>query len=353
MTQRVGIIDHHGGDHGGWVTEALKQRFDGQVIDYKVGGGRASFQRLAELLDEAADDADKIVAVNLSFGGGASGDPYAAPEAIDRPVRRLFERGVSVFMSAGNAGREKEGASVLAGHPLVWTIGALTPAGAFADYSQHAPETTHAFANGYLESDGVRGTSFASPRVCGAVAQLRTRLAATDLEARTVLKRMARTISFKDDSLTGGGSRAYTYWELPAPDALARVGDIAITDRVNVVAVYEVFAGRQPSSEEITEGKTVLVDNGTTRGMFRLAKTLREAGDWLNRESPLVPRVQALYHIAYRRDPANAEVLRHIRELEPVMGGPTGSVPQQAWADYVQQFLKDANIAGDLDKVFE
>jgi major intracellular serine protease len=129
------------------------------------------------LLDynKTAPEADRVVAVNCSFGGGTY-DPYMA-----YLIRRLTATGVTVVVSAGNSGDGNPETYEVWSYPAyIWeclTVGAMNQDGTGAVYSNSfdgidlaAPGTLIHSAwpgGGY---NVISGTSMAAPHVTGAMA---------------------------------------------------------------------------------------------------------------------------------------------------------------------------------------
>ncbi|MFW9847234.1 MAG: S8 family serine peptidase [Candidatus Thorarchaeota archaeon] len=115
--------------------------------------------------------------INLSLGATpAYGDP------IEEAVKYAFDQGVIVVAAGGNEGDEGLSGNTINSPGLfegVLAVGALNELGAPADYSSYGPTADRYMkpdivARGYFETSGSRyyGTSFASPRVAAAAAEL-------------------------------------------------------------------------------------------------------------------------------------------------------------------------------------
>lgn len=141
----------------------------------------ASSTDIVEALDWAAANRDfyNIVAVNLSLGSNTFTNTASATYASDS-MRALFTSNAAVVVASGNAYRSSQvqGVASPSNDFWAWSVGALTPQGNIADFSQRSEALSTVFApgvniqaawwDGGTQSAG--GTSMAAPQISGMVA---------------------------------------------------------------------------------------------------------------------------------------------------------------------------------------
>lgn len=337
----VTIIDNHSANHGQYTTELVQNYWNGPIKKLDVGAESVNISEIAELLNEAADKVEtwNTIALNLSFGGGLTENPDDSPEEINKAVRRLYRKGVSLCFSAGNNGWGML-VSKLSSHPLTYSIGALDDEGNIATYSNRHPRLVSIFADGHYNKRGVKGTSFSSPLVCGAIADLRSRLNINDLEARTILKDVSNVFTRNDPAEFEGFA---TYYTLNG-QKMQHAKEPKITNRVLITSVYEAFAGRSPDASGLQYWLN-RVENGEDINSILeiLASGLKYNNDWLQDRCPAVPRIQSLYHLFLGREADLAGVMHYIRKILSIDNevgtfSTSDSIPEN-WKEFIQLFV--------------
>jgi len=167
----VGIEDTLG--HGTKVAYAfqtyLKNASGVRMHSIKDGDEDGTVDMTAEAIFMAIEQGAEVV--NISSGSFGGGDTQIFNEAIDAAKAA----GVVVVVAAGNESGLK-GENYLTQDPYVISAGALNANGTVADYSDGliAGDEADVFALGDVALPGeetAQGTSFAAPRVSGAIAQ--------------------------------------------------------------------------------------------------------------------------------------------------------------------------------------
>ncbi|MDJ0598791.1 MAG: S8 family serine peptidase [Crocosphaera sp.] len=151
------------------------------IIALKVfdNNNKASFYDIEQALQWVVDnhDAYNIASVNMSLSNGRNyQDPWFFGNVIDDELQDLVDNDVIVVSAAGNTG--EDGASYPAASVNSLAVSAVNNKGEIANFSQHHPNLTDAFALGVgikaANNNGgtatLSGTSMAAPQVAGAIA---------------------------------------------------------------------------------------------------------------------------------------------------------------------------------------
>jgi membrane-anchored mycosin MYCP len=170
--------------------------------------------------------------------------------AVRDAVAAAVRSGVVVVAAAGNGGAEA-GVAYPAGFPGVVGVGAVTPDGVLADYSQPGPHVDIAAFGDQVTAlapvrghRAVQGTSFAAPFVSATAALLRERFPA-DSGAQIV----ARLLRSADPAPGGVRSARYGAGLLNPYRALTEEAGPVVAAAPAVSAVPVAVAGRGPAWE--------------------------------------------------------------------------------------------------------
>ncbi|MBD3158996.1 MAG: S8 family serine peptidase, partial [Candidatus Lokiarchaeota archaeon] len=164
--------------HGTMVAEMIAEESNNAVIvNAKVigSGGSATVLGIIAAIEWSLEQ--NCTVINLSLGSTPSyGDP------LEKAVKRAFEQGAIVVGAAGNEGQGGVAGTSISSpsvFPYCIAVGALDENGVPDDYTSLGPTYRRYMkpdisAAGYVQSGGATyyGTSFASPRVAAAAAEL-------------------------------------------------------------------------------------------------------------------------------------------------------------------------------------
>jgi len=164
--------------HGTLVAEMIAEESDNAVIvNAKVIGSSGSATVLGIIAAIEWSLEQNCTVINLSLGSTPSyGDP------LEKAVKRAFQQGAIVVGAAGNEGQGGVAGTSISSpsvFPYCIAVGALDENGFPDDYTSLGPTYRRYMkpdisAAGYVQSGGATyyGTSFASPRVAAAAAEL-------------------------------------------------------------------------------------------------------------------------------------------------------------------------------------
>jgi hypothetical protein len=325
------------------------------VIDQECDG-RESVGTIGDRLRQAADDmASGIIPpgpVNVSWGGGDSRNPvrwaltqrlYTWSEYSRSHPQAVYEDGGGIVVYAsGNDGND-DGVSGSAAGIYSIAAGAYNVAG----------ETVYDWANrwnGLLVDywadgkapGGALGTSFAAPRVTGAIANL-MRAGLTLWEAKTALYVDSIPIS-----TNGHGDLAL----LDEAKARTRTEAVQIGESERVMAAYVVGCGRRPDQAGWTWWTDQARTNGLDETLGHMLRTARANGDWQQHKVPVARRVQCHYHLLLGREADDDGMKYWLRQIahghyggvnvDPDSGFETAEGPQWYeidWASFTRDFV--------------
>jgi hypothetical protein len=206
------------------------------------------------------------------------------------------------------------------------------------------------WADGQAPS-GALGTSFAAPRVAGAVANL-MRAGLTLWEAKTALY-----IDSLPISTNGNGDLAL----LNEAKAKSRTSAVSIAESERMLAAYVVGCGRRADQA----GWTWWTDHARKTGLENAAQdflaSAKNGGDWQEHKVPVARRVQAHYHLFVGREADDAgmkwwlEQLAHGRyggteeseEYDGMIVAKDDQWYQIDWASFTRDFIQGLRGAGE------
>jgi hypothetical protein len=395
----VVVIDS--GWHAEAVVQAMREYYDGPVILRDVGADIVNTQVLLDEVRWALDHAEAygIRVINLSWADTPGVAENQWSEYYDRTA--LFQeaaaRGISIVVAAGNHasmssfpdgqwGRPYWSlTSGLADSSYVLAVSAVVEGSTIEDFAPYSA-TVDVYTSGRVVYEGildpsisgqtVRGTSFAAPRVAGAVAALKAagqaegvtmglaevraamRLGATYEEARrnTVEWLGGQRYQVLDPFFGPGAALPQQRWFWS--DGLARavtlagsVWDDYIDPRARVAAAYDFLLGRAPDPGGWRFWVDHLEDHDFSSVLRSIWAAARENDDVANAQSEVADWVSGMFVLFLDRFPTDHEYATWIaRGFEDVAPGQYGVVPRAAArADVAHEFIQAYSGELDLD----
>jgi len=333
------IIDNFSGDHGPTVDDAFDETFTHYGRHYDLGASSVSIDEinagLKAALEYAKGPAD-VTTLNLSFGSGTTVDSpevaklYNGMDQVFETTMSLWKEDVFISFAAGNSGDGSEGVSWLAGAPWVEATGALNGQDGIASYSDWGAGMTGAFANGDI--DGVRGTSFASPRVAAAFGEVKEETGLNNAEVLTLYEQTADTFVADGSVLMALDADAMT--DTPSKEAIQE-------DEI-VDAFYRAAMGRNPDEAGSDYWTDYAETNGTHETVLRLAEGAKANDDFAQGETPLMYKTKALYNVFLHRE-AGLDGMAYWMDRAVEENG-METIP---WSETVEAFVEGAKASGE------
>lgn len=395
----VVVIDN--GWHGEAVIQCIREHYAGPVILRDVGGDSVSGETLLEQVRWSVDNAAAygIKVINLSWADtpGVAENQWSEYHGWSSLFREAVSRGISVVVAAGNHGSMSylyddqwdrpywALTSGLADSSYVLAASAVLGAATVEDYAPYNA-TVDVYTSGSVRYEGtlapslvgqiVRGTSFATPRVSGAIAAIQAaatsagatvgqaelraslRLAASYEEAhRNTTQWVGSVRTAVPDTLFGPGGlepQQRWFWSDGLARAVALAGsawDGTVDPRTRVAAAYDFLLGRAPDPEGWRFWVDHLEDHDFTSVLRSIWTAAMENGDVANAESGTADWISALFTLFLDRFPTDAEyaswIARGFQAVEPQR---YGIVPRATpRADVAKEFLDAYRSELDLD----
>lgn len=395
----VVVIDN--GWHAEAVIQCIREYYAGPVILRDVGSDAVSGDALLEQVRWAVDNADAygIKVINLSWADipGVAENQWAEYHGWSSLFREAVSRGISVVVAAGNHGSMSylyddqwdrpywALTSGLADSSYVIAASAVLGTSVVEDYAPYNA-TVDVYTSGSVRYEGslapslmgqvVRGTSFAAPRVSGAIAAIQAAAAATDTmvgqaEIRAALRLGAsyeealrnttrwvgsQRTAVPDASFGPGAPEPQQRWFWS--DGLARtvalagsVWDGTVDPRTRVAAAYDFLLGRPPDAEGWRFWVDHLEDHDFTSVLRSIWSAALENGDVANAQSGVGDWISAMFVLFLDRFPTDTEYASWVaRGFQPVEAQRYGIVPRAASrSDVAGEFMQTYRGELDLD----
>lgn len=376
-SQQVGptvvVIDN--GWHAEAVIQCIRERYAGPVMLRDVGSDAVSGETLLEQIRWAVDNATThgIKVINLSWADtpGVAENQWSEYHDWSLVFREAVSRGISVVVSAGNHGSMSflpddqwdrpywALTSGLADSSYVLAASAVLEGSTVEDYAPYSA-TVDVYTSGSVRYEGslapsllgqtVRGTSFAAPRVSGAIAAIQAAAAATgatvgQAELRAALRLGAsyeeahrnttvwvgtQRTAVPDASFGPGAPEPQQRWFWS--DGLARAAALAggawdgiVDPRTRVAAAYDFLLGRAPDPEGWRFWVDHLEDHDFTSVLRSIWAAAVENDDVANAQSGVADWVSALFILFLDRFPTDAEfaawIARGFQDVPPTQYG--------------------------------
>jgi hypothetical protein len=393
----VVVIDN--GWHAEAVIQCIREHYAGPVMLRDVGSDAVSGETILEQVRWAIDNATThgIKVINLSWADtpGVAENQWSEYHGWSPVFREAVSRGISVVVSAGNHGSMSflpddqwdrpywALTSGLADSSYVLAASAVLGGSTVEDYAPYSA-TVDVYTSGSVRYEGslapsllgqtVRGTSFAAPRVSGAIAAIQAAAAATgatvgQAELRAALRLGAsyeeahrnttvwvgtQRTAVPDASFGPGASEPQQRWFWS--DGLARAAALAggawdgiVDPRTRVAAAYDFLLGRAPDPEGWRFWVDHLEDHDFTSVLRSIWAAAVENDDVANAQSGVADWVSALFILFLDRFPTDAEFAAWIaRGFQDVPQTQYGIVPRTTPRSDVALAFVEA-YRGELD----
>lgn len=319
----LGIVDNHSGYHGFIVTSAARTVYGGGIVKLDLGSYNIDLGDTNEQFRLGLDQ--DLSAINLSLGDGSTtradallvGGPDKA--TFYEIAREHWMNDTWVSVAAGNYGDHTT--NDLASSPYTFGVAAGSDE-PLAHYSQYHERHTLGIADGELL--GSQGTSLASPRVAGSIAEVKSRLDLSNPEALTAFQQTADTVHIREYDTTAL--------------VLGSLADLSEPERIEkdeiVDGAYRLFLGVQPPREE----SEIVAGWDAQTIVSRAIEMLNHSDD-----VSIMQRTHAAFHVFLHREPELDELTLAV---DTIMNAVNENAPGgmewdgDSWQDFVADFTE-------------
>ena len=291
------------GPHGDSVVNSVERHFDGNIVEVEVFNNSNKVQTIREFVDTYNEH--EVEVINTSYGKVNQVSEIYFPSSYSATVRELWdEHDVFVVAAAGNDGNY--GATRMQSDSVLNIIvGSTGNNYGLSSYTNYHPSMVDFYTYGAEISDNgalVVGTSFASPKVAGMVAELiEANPDYTMAEIRTLLELNS------------------TYKQVENHDTnvvfnIQEINDITTTEhvintRVIVEAAFELFADMNPNQTQLDMWVSRIDSGDYSFQDLRHWIEENPVFDYYTKGVSPVEKIAAHYHWYEHREATDEEIL--------------------------------------------